>query len=89
MVYRGYKIESNNTGYVNFVFYPADDCDAPITGHGKTIEDCKTQIDGILNDYCPHLVKINGLVFDNMVDLVKQHSNDQELGEQVRKLFNQ
>ena len=48
--YKGYKIDQNNTGYVNYDFYLSDDCDAPIKGHGKTIEDCKKQIDDLCND---------------------------------------
>lgn len=46
MEYRGYKIEPNLTGYVNFDFYENEA--ETITGNGKTIEDCKEQIDELL-----------------------------------------
>lgn len=44
-MYKGYRIEPNNTGYVNFDFYKPDD--ELISGNGKTIYDCKEQIDEI------------------------------------------
>ncbi len=86
MEYRGYKIEPNNTGYVNFDFYLIDS--ELISGHGKTIEDCVKQIDELLNEECPQLKKMDKLVHDNLVEICKQYPNDQELGQQVRKLFN-
>jgi hypothetical protein len=46
-MYKGYRIEPNNTGYVNFDFYKPDD--ELISGNGETIEDCKEQIDELLN----------------------------------------
>lgn len=55
MEYRGYLIKPNLTGYVNFDFYKPDD--ELIAGNGKTIEDCKIQIDELnLNNECdnPH-----------------------------------
>ncbi len=45
--YKGYRIEPNNTGFVNFDFYKPDD--ELISGNGKTIEDCKEQIDELVN----------------------------------------
>jgi hypothetical protein len=48
MEYKGYTIEPNNTGYVNFDFYKKDD--ELIKGNGKDIEDCKRQIDEILKN---------------------------------------
>lgn len=41
--YRGYVISLNLTGYVLFDFYKKDD--ELIQGNGKSIEDCKIQID--------------------------------------------
>lgn len=46
-MYKGYRIEPNNTGYVNFDFYKPDD--ELISGNGKDIEDCKNQIDELVN----------------------------------------
>ena len=46
-MYKGYKIEPNNTGYVNFDFYKPDG--ELISGNGETIEDCKEQIDELIN----------------------------------------
>jgi hypothetical protein len=46
MEYKGYLIEPNLTGFVNFDFYKPDD--ELITGNGETIEDCKKQIDELL-----------------------------------------
>lgn len=44
--YRGYIIEPNLTGYVNFDFYLEEA--EEITGNGTTEEDCKLQIDELL-----------------------------------------
>jgi len=44
--YRGYEIFHNLSGYVNFDFLKEDE--EIIEGNGKTIEDCKEQIDEIL-----------------------------------------
>ena len=44
--YKGYRIEPNKTGYVNYDFYKPDD--ELISGNGQTIEDCKKQIDEII-----------------------------------------
>jgi len=85
MEYRGYKIEPNNTGYVNFDFHKPES----FSGSGETIEDCVKQIDELLSEECPQLIKMDKLVHDNLVEICKQYSNDQELGQQVRKLFNQ
>lgn len=46
-MYKGYIIEPNNTGYVNFDFYNPDD--ELISGDGETIDDCKEQIDELVN----------------------------------------
>lgn len=46
--YRGYVISLNLTGYVLFDFYKKDD--ELIQGNGKSIEDCKIQIDELLID---------------------------------------
>lgn len=46
--YKGYVIYPNNTGWVNFDFHI--DGSEKITGHGKSIEDCKEQIDELLNE---------------------------------------
>jgi len=43
MEYKGYFIEPNLTGYINFDFYKPEA--EKIEGNGKTIEDCKEQID--------------------------------------------
>jgi predicted RNase H-like HicB family nuclease len=47
MEYQGYIIAPNLTGYVNFDFYTPES--EIISGHGETIEDCKKQIDELLN----------------------------------------
>jgi len=44
--YRGYEIYPNLTGYVNFDFHKKEG--EIVEGNGKTIEDCKEQIDEIL-----------------------------------------
>lgn len=49
MDYKGYLIEPNNTGYVNFNFYKPDS--ELISGNGNSIEDCQMQIDEILKNY--------------------------------------
>jgi hypothetical protein len=46
--YKGYTISPNNTGFVSFDFYI--DGGETIKGHGKSIEDCKEQIDELLNE---------------------------------------
>lgn len=46
MEYRGYQIEPNLTGFVNFDFYVTGE--ELITGNGETEEDCKEQIDELL-----------------------------------------
>lgn len=46
--YKGYIICPNNTGYVNYEFYKID-CER-IAGHGATIQDCKEQIDELLEE---------------------------------------
>lgn len=46
--YRGYIIEPNKTGYVNFDFYLKEA--ELISGHGESIEDCKSQIDELLEE---------------------------------------
>jgi hypothetical protein len=43
MKYKNYIINENNTGYANYDFHEKED--ERILGHGKTIEDCKEQID--------------------------------------------
>ena len=48
MEYNNYIIEPNNTGYVNFNFCKKDD--EIIIGNGKTIKDCKEQINELF--YC-------------------------------------
>jgi hypothetical protein len=45
MEYKGYLIEPNNTGYVNYDFYKPES--ELIEGNGETLEDCKTQIDNL------------------------------------------
>ena len=44
--YKGYLIEPNLTGYVNFDFYEPEA--ETIEGNGINIEDCKKQIDELL-----------------------------------------
>ena len=46
--YKGYKISPENTGWVNFVFYILGD--ELVSGYGKTITECKEQIDELVND---------------------------------------
>lgn len=46
--YKGYVITPNLTGYVNYDFCK-EDCEI-IKGHGKSIDDCKIQIDEILEN---------------------------------------
>jgi hypothetical protein len=51
--YKGYKILINDYNYghcenVNFVFYNTNDCDEP-GGAGSDIENCKIQIDYLVN----------------------------------------
>jgi len=46
--YKGYRIEPNNTGWVNYDFFKPDD--ELMSGNGKTIEDCKEQIDELVNN---------------------------------------
>lgn len=46
--YRGYLITQNTTGYVGYDFYLVDA--EVVKGNGKTIDDCKVQIDEILED---------------------------------------
>lgn len=46
-IYKGYRIEPNNTGYVNFDFYIHGD--ELVSGNGETIEDCEEQIDELIN----------------------------------------
>lgn len=46
--YKGYIIEPNNIGYVNFDFYLQEA--ELISGHGESIEDCKLQIDELCQD---------------------------------------
>lgn len=48
MEYNGYVIEPNLTGYVNFDFYKPEA--ELISGNGKTIEDCKKQIDTLIKE---------------------------------------
>ncbi len=48
MEYKGYSIEPNNTGFVNFDFYLKES--ELIYGNGETIEDCKRQIDELENN---------------------------------------
>lgn len=48
MEYKGYLIEPNNTGYVNYDFYKPEE--ELIAGNGETIEDCKLQIDKLINE---------------------------------------
>ena len=48
MEYNNYIIEPNNTGYVNFDFWKKDD--EIISGNGKTIQNCKEQINELF--YC-------------------------------------
>jgi len=48
MIYKGYTIIPNNTGYVVYDFFREDD--EIISGNGETIEDCKKQIDEILEN---------------------------------------
>ena len=48
MKYKGYIIEPNLTGYVNFDFYEKEA--ELISGNGETIEDCKLQIDEICKE---------------------------------------
>lgn len=43
MNYKGYIIEPNLTGYVNFHFYKIDD--EIIKGYGNSVVDCTQQID--------------------------------------------
>jgi len=42
-----------------------------------------------LGKTCRQIEKMDKLVHDNLVEICKQYPNDQELGQQVRKLFNQ
>lgn len=46
--YKCYRISPDNTGYVNFVFFISGD--DLISGHGKTITECKEQIDELVNN---------------------------------------
>lgn len=52
MEYRGYIIEQDRTGYapkhLRFGFYK--ECDEIFTGQGESIEDCKSQIDEIIEE---------------------------------------
>lgn len=45
--YKGYIIYPNLTGYVEYDFH-REDCEI-ISGHGVSIEDCKEQIDELLD----------------------------------------
>jgi len=48
MDYKGYKIEPNKTGWVKFDFFKPED--ELISGNGDSIEDCKNQIDELIDN---------------------------------------
>lgn len=46
--YKGYLIDLNYTGYVNYDFWQPEA--ETFTGHGETVEDCKAQIDELIEN---------------------------------------
>ena len=51
----------------------------------QVIRELKSQLE---EKKSPQLIKMDKLVHDNLVEICKEYPNDQELGQQVRKLFN-
>lgn len=55
MIYKGWVIEKNdynyeNNAYNNYEYYNGNDCDCP-TRHASTLEDCKENIDYLINEF--------------------------------------
>lgn len=53
--YKGWIIEDNeynytNNPYLNYEYYNSNDCDCKVR-HDITINDCKEQIDYLINEY--------------------------------------